>query len=56
LLNPNPFIRFSASDNQSDHVKRITVHRPPCDYLVTDAGEGFLPQWISNGAIDSKPE
>ena len=24
--------------------------------LVTNAGESFLPQWISNGAIDSKPE
>ena len=56
LLNPKPFPPISASDNQSDHIKGITVHRPPCDYYVKDADLTFLPQWISNAATDAKPE
>ena len=56
LLNPNPYASNSASDNQPDHVKQITVHRPPCDYYVKDADLTFLPQWIPNTPVDAKPE
>jgi cytochrome c oxidase subunit 1 len=59
LLNPNLFALASASDTQIEHVEQmeqITVYRPPCHYYVKDAGETFLPQWITDATIDTKPE
>src|ERR1700761_7172770 len=38
-LNHDPFLMFSASDNQ------IIVVRGPCEYQSSGAGETFLPQW-----------
>jgi cytochrome c oxidase subunit I len=52
-LNPNPPTPIPASDDQTDPT---TVHRTPCHYQVSTAGETFLPQWISDAAIDQKPE
>jgi cytochrome c oxidase subunit 1 len=58
-LNPNLFTPASASDILIGHVEQteqITVHRPPCHYYVKETGQTFLPQWINDAAVDTKPE
>ncbi len=49
-LHPDP-----ASDYQIK-VDSISVHRAPCDYRITPAGDIFLPQWVPNNTADLKPE
>jgi cytochrome c oxidase subunit 1 len=55
----NPFLAVAAS-----HVQAIAVHRAPCHYQFSPAGEIFLPQWEPDivvqaaleSAINPKPE
>jgi cytochrome c oxidase subunit I len=55
----NPFSPSEASDTTE-----IAVHRAPCHYQSTSAGDSFLPQWVpvavqnvkNDKTADAKPE